>query len=156
MLQPLPLVCPFWVSFGTVLGQKRLLWGTKCAGLGGALPKQRTLCPQSSLFFGPKRPQNPLQSAKRREMVATLHVRRDLPVTNNPLLPSNSTICPRNGPIMADNGPDCGQFVSNSPRTKNGPYLGLRSSNPNSHGTYSTRNPPLFVVSKPQNHPTRA
>ena len=40
------------------------------------------------------------------------------------------------------------------PKTKNGLYLGLRGSKPNSEGTYSTRNPPLFVVSKPQNRPT--
>ena len=41
------------------------------------------------------------------------------------------------------------------PETKHGAYLGLRGSNLNSEGTYSTRNPPLFVVSKPQNRPTR-
>ena len=56
---------------------------------------------------------------------------------------------------MAENGPDCAQFVSNSLKTENGSYLGLRGSNPNSEGTYFTRSPPLFVVSNPQNHPTR-
>ena len=45
--------------------------------------------------------------------------------------------------------------MSNRPETKNGSYLGLRGSKPNSEGTYSTRNPPLFVVYKPQNRPTR-
>ena len=38
--------------------------------------------------------------------------------------------------------------------TKNGPYLGLRCSKRNSVGTQSTRNPPLFMVSEPQNCPT--
>ena len=38
--------------------------------------------------------------------------------------------------------------------TKHVPYLGLSGSNANSEGTKSTRNPPLFVVSKPQNCPT--
>ena len=56
---------------------------------------------------------------------------------------------------MAKNGPDCAQLVSNSPKTENGSYLGLRGSNLKSKGTYSTRNPPLFVVSKPQIPPTR-
>ena len=70
-------------------------------------------------------------------------------VTKSPLLPSNSMICLRNGPKMAKNGPDCAQFVSNNPKTKNGPYLGLHGSNPKSKGTQSTRNPPLFMVSKP-------
>ena len=51
--------------------------------------------------------------------------------------------------------PGCAQFVSNSPKTENGSYLGLRGSNPNSEGMYSTRNAPLFVVSKPKNRPTR-
>ena len=46
-------------------------------------------------------------------------------------------------------------MVSNRPKTKNGPYLGVCGSKPNSEGTYSTRNPPLFVVSKLQNRPTR-
>ena len=41
------------------------------------------------------------------------------------------------------------------PKTKSGPHLGLCGSNPNSEGTYSTCNPPLFVVSKPRNRPTR-
>ena len=41
------------------------------------------------------------------------------------------------------------------PETKNEPYLGLRGSKPNSEGSWSTRNPPLFVLSKPQIRPTR-
>ena len=40
------------------------------------------------------------------------------------------------------------------PKTKHGPYLGLCGSKFDSEGTYSTRNPPLFVVSKSQNRPT--
>ena len=57
---------------------------------------------------------------------------------------------PKNG----QKWPKCALFVSNMPQTKHGPYLGLRGSKPNFEGTYSTRNPPLFVVSKPQNRPT--
>ena len=45
--------------------------------------------------------------------------------------------------------------VSNSSKTENESYLGLRGLKANSEGTYSTRNPPLFVVSKPQICPTR-
>ena len=50
---------------------------------------------------------------------------------------------------------ECALFVSNRSKTKNGPYLGLRGSKPKSKGTYSTRNPPLFVVCKLRNRPTR-
>ena len=45
--------------------------------------------------------------------------------------------------------------VHQHPETKHGPYLGLRASKSDSEGTYSTRNPPLFVVSKRQIRPTR-
>ena len=91
---------------------------------GGALPKPRILCPKTA-FFDPKQPRNPFKTTKRRETVATLHVRLDCPVAKSPLLPSNSTICPRNGPKMAKNGPKCALFVSNRPKTKNGLYIGL-------------------------------
>ena len=58
-------------------------------------------------------------------------------------------------PKIGQKWPECALFVSNGPKTKNGPYLGLCGSKPNSEGTYSTRNPPLFVVYKLQNPPTR-
>ena len=63
---------------------------------GGALPKLRILCPKTA-FFGPKRLRNPVETAKRKQTVATLHVRLDFTVTKSSLLPPNSTICPRNG-----------------------------------------------------------
>ena len=50
---------------------------------------------------------------------------------------------------------ECALFVSNTSKTKNRSHLGLCGSKPNSEGTYSTRNPPLFVVSKLQNRATR-
>ena len=64
----------------------------------------------------------------------TLYVRLDFPVAMVPLRPSNSTICPGNGPKSPPEAPN---FVY---------------SKRDSEGTYSTRNPPLFVVSTPQNY----
>ena len=61
----------------------------------------------------------------------------------------------RTVPKMAKNGQKCVQLVTKSPKTKSGPYLGLVGQNKQYHGTQSTCNPPLFVVSKPQNRPTR-
>ena len=101
---------------------------------GGALPKLRILYPKTA-FFGPKQPSYPVKMEKQRETVATLHVRLDGRVTKSPLLPSNSAIRLRNGPKMAKNGLECARFVSNSPKTENGPHLGLRGSKPNSEGT---------------------
>ena len=77
--------------------------GTKS---GGALPKLRILCPKTT-FFGPKWPQNPVKTAKRRQTVTTLHVRLDCRANKSPILPSSSTICPKNGPKMAKNGQMC-------------------------------------------------
>ena len=45
--------------------------------------------------------------------------------------------------------------MSHTAKTNNGPYLGPRGSKPSSEGTYSTRNPPPFVVSKHRNRSTR-
>ena len=63
---------------------------------------------------------------------------------------------------MSEKRPENGQkwpkfvlLVSNRPKTKNGPNIGLRGSKPHSEGTYSTRNPPRFVVSKRQSQPMR-
>ena len=71
---------------------------------GGALPNLRILCPKTA-FFGPKRPRNPVKTAKRSETVATLHVRLDFTVSQSPLVPFNSTICPRNGPKRRQKAP---------------------------------------------------
>ena len=71
---------------------------------GGALPKLRILCPKTA-FFGPKRPRNPVKTAKRSKTVATLHVRLDFTVSKSPLVPFNSTICPRNGPKRRQKAP---------------------------------------------------
>ena len=53
---------------------------------------------------------------------------------------------------MAKNGSECALFVSNRPKTKNGPYLGLCGSNP--RGLLVHLQPPI-LFSKPRNNPTR-
>ena len=82
---------------------------------GGALPKLRMLRPKAA-FSGPKWPRNQLRTDKRRETVATGHVRLRCPVTESPLLPSNSTICPRNGPKMAKMCAVCVKQAQNQAR----------------------------------------
>ena len=79
-----------------------------------------------------------------------VHVRLNCPLKKSLLLPSNSRTQPKNGYKL----PKFAMFVSHGPKTKNGPYRGLRGSKTNSEGTQSTCNPPLFVVSKPQKPPT--
>ena len=78
------------------------------ANSGGALPKLRILCPKIAVF-GPKQPRNPVETAKRRRTIATLHVRLDFTVTKSSLLPPNSTICPRNGPKRRQKAPKTAQ-----------------------------------------------
>ena len=66
--------------------------------------------------------------------MSTLHVRLNFTVSKSSLVPFNSTICPRN----AQKGAKKSQKLRNvhqHPETKNGPYLGLRGSKPNSEGT---------------------
>ena len=71
-----------------------------------------SLGPKTAIF-GPKKPWNTLQTAKRKEMVGTLHVRLDFPVSTSSLRPSNSMICPGNGPKRPPEAPNAG---SHKPR----------------------------------------
>ena len=83
---------------------------------GGALPKLRILCPKTA-FCGPKRPKNPVGAAKRRQTVATLHVRLDCPMNKSSFLPSGPTICPKR-PKNGQKWPKCALFVSNTAKTE--------------------------------------
>ena len=95
---------------------------------GGALPKLHILCPKTA-FFGTKQPRNPVKRDKRRETVATLHVRPNCLVTKSPFLPSSSTICPRNSPKMAKNGPNVRCLCQTCPKPRTGRILGYVAQN---------------------------
>ena len=95
---------------------------------GGALPKVSILCPKTA-FFGPKRPRNPVTTAKRRQTVPTLHVRHHCLVNKSPLLPSSSPICPRNGPKMAKNGLNVRYLCPTQPKPRTGRILGYVAQN---------------------------
>ena len=58
-------------------------------------------------------------------------------------------------PKRPPNCPDFMRFGYKEPQPKNGLYVGLRGSNIRSDGTSSTRKPPTFVVSTPENCPTQ-
>ena len=64
-----------------------------------------SLWPKTTIF-GLKKPWNTFKTAKRRETVATLHVRLDFPVSTSSLRPSNSMICPGNGPKRPPEAPN--------------------------------------------------
>ena len=95
---------------------------------GGALPKLRILCPKTALF-GPKRPRNPVITAKRRQTAPTLHMRHHCPVNKSPFVPSSSTICPRNGPKMAKNGLTVRYLCPTQPKPRTGRILGYVAQN---------------------------
>ena len=67
--------------------------------------KNCNLGPKTAIF-GPKKPWNTFKTAKRRETVATLHVRLDCPVSTRSLRPPNSMICPGNGPKRPPEAPN--------------------------------------------------
>ena len=104
------------------------------------------------LFFRPKRPRYPLKRTQRREMVATLNICHGGPGTKTLLLPSYSAMCPRNGQKMAQIAHN---LCRQAPKQTADRVLGYLAPKPSSEGTWSTCNPPLFVVSKHQNCPTR-
>ena len=95
---------------------------------GGALPKLRILCPKTA-FFGPKRPRNPVITAKRRQTVPTLHARHHCLVNNSPFLPSSSTIYPRNGPKIAKNGLTVRYLCPTHPKPRRRRILGYVAQN---------------------------
>ena len=100
--------------------------------VGRCPPKTAQFWAKSS-HFSPKiapRPRPP----KRRETVATSHVRLDFAVSKSPLVPFNSKIWPRNGPKKREKTPKSAQCAP-TPRNQAGPYLGLRGSKPNFEGT---------------------
>ena len=66
--------------------------------------------------------------------MGTPHVRLDFTVTKSPLVPFHCTICPRNGPKRRKK-PQNLRNVHQHPKTKHGPYLGLRGSKSDSEGT---------------------
>ena len=82
--------------------------------------KIRNLGPKSALFCS-KPPYNPLKTAKRREVVATLHMQLDFPMPKGPLGPSNSTICPQTAPKSPPKAPKFVHIGRRHPRTKNRP-----------------------------------
>ena len=121
---------------------------------GGALPKLRIMCPKTA-FFGQKQPQNPVIAAKLRQKVPTLHVRHDCPVKHSPFFPFGCTICPRKGPTMAKNGLNMRYLCPTRPKPRTGRILGYVAQNQVPRAPIPPATPQFFVVSKPQNRPTR-
>ena len=93
-----------------------------------------------------------LKTDKRRETLPTLDVRLDCPLTKSLLLTSSSTICPRNGPKMAKKGLN-GRHLCPKPRM--GRILAYVAENRIPRAPSPPATPHLFVVSKPENRPTR-
>ena len=121
----------------------------------GVPPKTAHCVPPKQPFFGPKRPRNLVKTPKQRQTVQTLHVRLNCPVTRSPFLPSSSMIHPRNGPKMAKNGRNVRCLWQNGRKPRVGRILGYVAQNPIPRAPSPSANPHPFVVSKPQNGPTR-
>ena len=69
-------------------------------------------------------------------------------------MPSNSTICPRNGPKRRQKAPKSAQCAL-APQNQVRAVSWATWLKNEFRGHPVTRNPPLFMVSKPQNRPTR-
>ena len=99
---------PMGVKYNHTKFEPETQWwrpGTTFASGGPQFPKNCSLGPKTAIF-GPKKPWNTFKMAKRREMMGTLHVRLDFPVSTSSLRPSNSMICPGNGPKRPPEAPN--------------------------------------------------
>ena len=96
--------------------------------------KNCNLAPKTASFCT-KPLENLFETAKQKEMVATLHMQLDLLVSKSPLGPSNSTICSRNAPKWHSKAPEFVHIGCCQLHTKNRPYLGLRGSKCDFEGT---------------------
>ena len=90
---------------------------------GGALSNLRCFGPKTAIF-GPKQPQNPGETPKRKDSVSTLHVRLDFTVSKSSLVPFISTIRPRNGPKRRQKAPKTCAMRTNTPKPSTGRILG--------------------------------
>ena len=151
----LAILEPRWCPCQIQLLSQKLTGGAPVWGrqVGRCPPKRAHFVRQKQSFFSAKWPPDQGKMPKQSETVDTLHVRLDFTVSKSPLVPFNTKVCLRNGPKRRQKAQNL-RNAHQHPETKHGPYLGLRASKSDSKGTYSPRNPPLFVVPKPKNRPT--
>ena len=122
--------------------------------VGRCPPKTAHFVPQNSLFWpktAPKLSKNRQRTANGSNTSRAPEVSRAQEPFLALYLHDMSEKRPQNG----RNCPECALFVSNRPKTINGPYLRVLGSKPNSRGTYSTCNPRILCGFKPQNRPMR-
>ena len=122
--------------------------------IGRCPPKSAQLGAKNS-HFSPKTVPKPTQNGQTKGNGCYTSRAPRIPLDSKPFVALQLHEMSEKRPKNGQKWPECAVFVSNKTKTKYGPYLGLRGSNSDSEGTYSTRNPPLFVVSKPRNRPTR-
>ena len=91
---------------------------------------------------------NTFKMAKRREMVGTLHVQLDFPVSTSSLRPSNSMICPGNGPKRPPEAPNADSY-----KPGKGHIFGYMAQNAIPRAPTPPATPQVFVVSIPQSSP---
>ena len=90
---------------------------------GGALPNLRSFGPKTA-SFRPKLPPNPGKTAKRRETVATLHVRPDFTQSQSALQLHNLS---EKQPKKAPRSPKICAMCTNTPKPSTGPIVDPRT-----------------------------
>ena len=97
-------------------------------------PKTAQFLPQSSLFW-PKTDKIPSQNGQTKANGSYTPRAPQLPRNKEPFLALELHNMSEKRPKNGRKWPECALFVSNRPKTKNGPYLGLCGSKPNYEGT---------------------
>ena len=116
-------------------GPKTHRWRPRARAPSREVPSQNcAFCVQNRLFW-PKTAPKPTQNGQATANGSYIPRAPRLPRDQEPFLALElhymSGKRPNNGPKW----PECALFVSNCPKTKNKPYLGLRGSKLNSEGT---------------------
>ena len=101
---------------------------------GGALPNLRIFVPQNSLFWLKTAPK-PTQDGQPKGNSCYTPRASPLPRDEDLFVALELHDMFKKRPKNGYKWPKCAPFVSNRPKIKNGPYLGLRGSKPNSAGT---------------------
>ena len=110
--------------------------------------------PQSGLFW-PKTAPIPTHNGQTKANGSYTVRAPQLPRDQEPFPASSSTICPRNGPKMEKNDLNVRSLCQTRPKPRTGRILGYAAQIQIPRAPSPLATPPLFVVSKPQNPPTR-
>ena len=123
--------------------------------VGKCPPKGCAFCAPKTTFFGPERPRNPVKMAKPTQTFPTPHVRLNCRSTKSLIALELHNVSEKNGPKWRQKAQKCAQCAPTPRKPSTGRILGYVAQNPIPRAPSPPATPRFFMVSKPQNRPTR-